>query len=312
MSSKRVGVLPLQEHAHVQQRCVDLQLDHDEQRHRQDRDGEQRDDRARRPAPGAAFLEGEQQRGQRRRDGGEAPPVEPPGPLGGELRQHEHRGERTEDADGQVDEEDQPPVHVLDEVTADHRAERGGEDDPQPVHAHGLAELVLRHQRVDHRQRDRGQHAARDRLHDAERDERVQAPREAAQHRAGREQHERDGVDALHAEPQAEPGADRHHHALGEGVGGGDPLHLVGGGAEVPLDVDHGDVDDRGVQDRHEHAGDQHQHRDDPPAVPADPAPRAVADATGRPPSGARRPASAGRRRSSVTIVARPGRAVAA
>ena len=42
---------------------------------------------------------------------------------------------------GQVDVEDQPPVHVLDEVTADDRPERRGEDDPQPVHAHGRPSL---------------------------------------------------------------------------------------------------------------------------------------------------------------------------
>ena len=106
-----------------------------------------------------------------------------------------------------------------------------------------------------------------DGLDDPEADQDVQAPGQAAERRARGEADEREAVDALEAVTVAEPAADRHHDSERQGVGGRDPLHLVGGGAEVRLHPGDGDVDDVGVEDRHEHADHQNRQGQHPPAI---------------------------------------------
>ena len=65
-------------------------------------------------------------------------------------------------------------------------------------------------------------------------------------------------VDLLGPVPVAQPGADRHHDALGEAVGGADPLAVGRADAQLELDGRQGDVDDARVEDRHEHPDHEH------------------------------------------------------
>ena len=69
---QRVGVRPVLEHPHVQQRVVDLQLDDHEQGQEDHADGEQDDDRVGGPAPGLALRQRQQQAHQAGGDGAEA------------------------------------------------------------------------------------------------------------------------------------------------------------------------------------------------------------------------------------------------
>jgi hypothetical protein len=107
-----------------------------------------------------------------------------------------------------------------------------------------------------------GQHeAAADPLQDAEDDERLDVPREAAQERPEREEHERRHVDASCTEAVGGPARDGQHGGDGEQVAGHHPLDLVERGGEVLGERLQRDVDDRRVEHRHDRAED-HDDRD--------------------------------------------------
>src|SRR5664279_4460305 len=180
-------------------------------------------------------------------------------------RGEEHQRERdAHHRDGDVDVEDDAPVHVLDEVSAERRAERGGDDHADPVHAHRRAHLVLGDDAVDHRQRDGGQQRAGYRLQHAEADEAGQAPRQPAQRRRDREPRQAEHVQAGESDAIAEPRRGRHDDAEHQAVCGADPRDVGRAAAELGLDRRYGDVDDGRVEHRHEHADDEHQKRHDP------------------------------------------------
>jgi hypothetical protein len=112
------------------------------------------------------------------------------------------------------------------------------------------------------RHAERRQHAAVETLDNAEAHQRRDVPGGGAQHRAGREEHERYQVRPLGAEAIRRPAGQRDHRGEGERVAGHAPGHLRGRGVEVVLERRLGDGHDRDVQDRrdrseHHHAGDQ-------------------------------------------------------
>ena len=264
---QRVGERPVAEDVHVQQRVVDLELDHDEQREAEHGHREQDEDLVGRPAPVLALGQRQQQREQAGRDGEEAPHVEVPRADSGEAGQHHQRRDEADDADGHVDEEDQPPVDVLHEVAAQRGPDGRRDDDPEAVHAHRRPDLLSRDDPVQNGQRHHGQHAPRDRLDDPEHDHAVQVPGQPAQRGSGGETEQGDVVDPGGAEPVAGPGAHRDDDAQRQRVGRRHPLDLLGGRPEVALHRRDRDVDDADVEHRHEHARDQHDHRDAPAAL---------------------------------------------
>ena len=175
-------------------------------------------------------------------------------------------GEGSEEADGDVDVEDEPPVHVLDEPAAERGPDRRRDHDAETVEAHRRADALARHQPVDDRLAEHREQAAADRLDDAEDDEGVEVPGDPAERGAGDEGEQRRDVERPQPEAVAQPPARGHDDAEGEAVPRGDPLHLVGAGAEVRLDPRGGDVDDARVEQCHEGADHHHEERDQPPA----------------------------------------------
>ena len=112
------------------------------------------------------------------------------GLRGGVVRQQAEGGDRGDDADRDVDEEDRLPGDVLDEQAAERGAEDGGEDDRHADDAHH-ARHVARAGGLDERDlADRDEQATREALEHARGDERLEVPREPAQRGAGGEQDE--------------------------------------------------------------------------------------------------------------------------
>ena len=89
---------------------------------------------------------------------------------------------------------------------------------------------------------------------DAERDQRLDRPRRAAQHRAGDEQHQREHVEALGAEPVGRPAGQRDHRRQRQRVAGHRPRGDRVGGVEGRLEGRQRDADDGDVEDRHDRA----------------------------------------------------------
>ena len=79
-----------------------------------------------------------------------------------------------------------------------------------------------------------------------------------AQRRADREQHERGHVHALGAESPRRPPRHRDHGRQREQVAGHDPLDLGDRAVQVVPERPQRDVDDRRVEDRHDHPEDHH------------------------------------------------------
>ena len=96
-------------------------------------------------------------------------------------------------------------------------------------------------------------------LDDTERDQLPDGLRRAAQHRAGREGHQREQEGSLGAEAVAEPAGGRDPHGQAERVAEHDPLGVLG--VQLATECRNGDVDDGRVEDveeqrRHVHDGD--------------------------------------------------------
>jgi hypothetical protein len=105
-----------------------------------------------------------------------------------------------------------------------------------------------------------GQHEpAAQALQDPEGDEHRGAGGQAGADRGGEKQGERAHPHGLAAEAVDEPAGDRHGHAEGQQVAGGHPLDGRDAGVQFAAQRVEGDVDDRGVEDDGENAGEQRQ-----------------------------------------------------
>src|SRR2546429_68889 len=94
-------------------------------------------------------------------------------------------------------------------------------------------------------------------LQDPERDQLAEARRQPAQRRGGREQRDRGEQHPLSAVPVAEPAGRRDGDCQAHQKGDRDPVHGGGAYPEVTTDGRQRDVDDRRVQNGHEHRGDE-------------------------------------------------------
>ena len=179
-----------------------------------------------------------------------------------------HHGESQGEADRperNVHEEHVPPVvrHAEEPVqhgaeaclrqpAADDRPHDEGEARDGAPEAHGPAALFLREVRRDERQRGRHHSRPPDALDDAEGDQLPDILRCPAERRAGRETDQAGEEHRPAADHVAEPAQGDEEHGEGEQVGVADPLHLGQGGAELPDDGRHREIDDVPVEVDHE------------------------------------------------------------
>ena len=147
----------------VDQRVVHLVLDDHEQRQADSAEETNRPEHpVAGPAPVLALGEGQQQGEQGVGDGEEARGCPAAASSsGGSAGSTITASDRAHDADRHVDEEDQPPVEVLDQRAAQRRADGRGDHHAEPVEAHRRADLVPRHDPEQQRHRDHRQHRRR-------------------------------------------------------------------------------------------------------------------------------------------------------
>ncbi len=201
--------------------------------------GEQRHDHARRlELAGRADL-GEAVGEQRNARGHQEEPgqVEPLGLAAHAPRQEAQGCADRDDPDRDVDVEDPAPARVVDDQPAERRAEdrrqhrRDGDDAHHTPHPLGPG------RGREHQLADRQEHAAAEPLQDPEADQLGRRGREAAEHRAGREEDEREDVDVLGAETARSPAGHGDHRGEREHVARQHPLDLRERRVQVGLSV---------------------------------------------------------------------------
>ena len=164
-------------------------------------------------------------------------------------------------ADRQVDVEDPAPGEVVDEEAAEQRPDDRRDAEDAAEVALVLAALARRDDVADDGERRHHQAAGAEALQRAERDQLAHVLREAAEHRADEEDHDRRLQDLLAAVEVAELPVERAGDRRGEQVGGDDPRQVLDP-AEVADDRRQRRRDDRLVErgeQQHEHQRDEDQ-----------------------------------------------------
>ena len=139
-------------------------------------------------------------------------------------------------------------------AAAERRTERGARHRAHPKDRHGRAALRRRIRFEQNRLGRRLQCAAADALHDAPEHERPHIAGGAAHKRTYREDGERQGVKLFASEQRRQPTVKRHDDDVREDIAGRDPSDLIGRRSQIARHVRQRDVDDRRVDDRHDHA----------------------------------------------------------
>ncbi|MFN8147083.1 MAG: hypothetical protein U0R76_06395 [Candidatus Nanopelagicales bacterium] len=191
--------------------------------------------------------------------------------------------QRREDGDRHVDQQAPAPREVLGEDAAEQQAEgrtAAGDRAVDAERAGALLRVVERH--GDQRERRGRQQRREGALQGAGAEQPDGVGRDAAERGRRREAEQADDEGALAAGVVGDAAAEQEQAAEGERVGGDHPLLVGVADAEVGLGGRERQVDDRGVEDRHERG-----HADDEQGAPAH---RVERDA-----GGAERPVLAGR-----------------
>ena len=148
---------------------------------------------------------------------------------------HEH----DESANGQVDEEDPPPGHRIDQIAAEKRPDGRG-DPAQPRPRADRASPILGMERgLDDREAPRREERAADALEDAGGDQELRARRERAQGRGEGEPDDPDVEDETPAHPVAQRTAQEDEGRERQEVAVEDPLEIAGRRAKVAPDLGH-------------------------------------------------------------------------
>ena len=189
--------------------------------------------------------------------------VEPSSDVGVErLRHVPGRGHAHEDAQREVDQEDRPPGHGVDEVSAQERADgRRHATEPGP-RADGPRPISRPEARLDHRQASGSQQRAAHPLDQPSGDQEAGAGRHGAEERGHGEEHHADDEYPASPVPVPERAPEQDHRGERQQVAVEDPLQRRRGGMEVTADVRQRDVDHRAVQERH--PGAEHGDRQNP------------------------------------------------
>src|SRR5439155_6968561 len=140
------------------------------------------------------------------------------------LAKEEPRENETQEAHGDVDQEDPAPIVVFDQIAAEHRATGRRHNHRHHEYRRSFRAFLRRERAKEHRSADGREDASTRALKDAKCDERFDVPGERAEQRAGREDEERNHEDAFRAETVAGPTADWNEHSEAQKVAGDYPL----------------------------------------------------------------------------------------
>ncbi len=129
------------------------------------------------------------------------------------------------DADGQVDEKDEPPMQIIDDQAAgdglEHRADQAGNGDE----AHGADQFGLGERTHQREAADRNHHGATAALQDAADDKQVDVARHAAEDRSEGEEADGGRKHKARAEAVGHPAADWNEHGKAQRVTGQHRFH---------------------------------------------------------------------------------------
>lgn len=156
----------------------------------------------------------------------------------GEYQDAEDEGD---DADGGVDVEDRLPVDVLDEESADDRAECGGDGGDHCPDPDRHAELLRREHGAQQGEGVGHEHRAEEALYGAEGDDALDRADETDGDGREGESGDADEIEGAAAEAVTELAAEDERRGEGEQVGVGDPLQFGSGGTQVAGDFGVGD-----------------------------------------------------------------------
>ncbi len=196
----------------------------------------------------------------------------PFGPVRAKRPHDDHAGQQGDHPEGQVDGKDRSPAEGIGQIAAQGWAQRGSGHDAGAPDAQRPPAFVRFKQFRHDGHADRLDGAAPQGLKDAGGDQRFIAPRHGTEGAGRREDQQTSQVKGLVADPAGEPADQRHDDRRGQHESRRDPLDLLTVDPEGAHHVRQGDVDDAGVQNRHERA-----HHDDAQHAPPVGPQRAVA-----------------------------------
>ncbi len=156
----------------------------------------------------------------------------------------------TDDRDGQVDQEDQPPAprgHTHQHAAED-RPERGGDAAESRPRADRRRPVLLAERRLQDRQRPGRQQRGAGPLESTHRDQHFGSGRQRTAHGGGGEPQDADHEDPPPAHPVTERAAEQEQPGQGQRVGVQRPLQAGQPTAEILADARQRDVDDRAVE----------------------------------------------------------------
>ena len=164
------------------------------------------------------------------------------------------------DAGHDIYEEQPMPGKGIGQITADRRAQRRREVQDQPDQHHDLRQLRHSEFRIDDGKHQRHHRAAAEPLQRAIDNHLAEAGCGGAQRARPGEAERRDHEQHAGRQQPRQSAGQRHHHDVGNQVGGLDPADLVGACRQPALDLRQRAGHDLDVHDRHEEADD---HRED-------------------------------------------------
>ena len=241
------GAVPEQRRLDYRARVPGAAHDHAAQQRRRCREGAKR--RGRGPTPIVALDDGEgderQRQGQHQSAGQVGQAAVEPGALAQATAPEQHdRG-----AEGQVDEEDQPPVRSLDQRPSERRPDRGSRSRGGPPEADPSRSSLGREGVEDQGQRGRGDHRGTDALHDAEGDQKLERGSGRAEQARRGEPGDAEQEDPLVAEAVGEAARGHQQRRDDDEVAVEDPGEgIPAGTGKGRRDVRKGDVDDGRVE----------------------------------------------------------------
>ena len=165
--------------------------------------------------------------------------------------QHRDRGER------QVDQEDPAPARVVDQRTADERADRRRDPAQPGPRADRRCPVLGRERALDHCQASGGEQGAADPLQHPGRDQDLGVGRQSAERGGRGEPDHPDHEDPPPAEAVPERATEQDQARQRQQIAVRHPLELGEGRLEVLADRPQRDVDDRPVEERHPRAEDR-------------------------------------------------------
>jgi hypothetical protein len=237
------------------ERVADAQLVDDESGQGYSRDGELGDRARRAPADVGCLHErvDEQQHPTGHEQGAQRVEVRQGCRLAALPLEQEEGTEKSERAEGDIDEQHPAPARPLGKQAAEqHAGSAADARDGSPDTEGGVAVTRRTKRARQRRQRGRREHRGAQSLGEAGADEQRAALCEAAEQRRTGEDNQAGDEDEATAEQIGHTSAEQQEAAVGEDVAVDDPQQALLAEAEVALDRRQGDVQDRCVEDVHE------------------------------------------------------------